>query len=77
MEKLVYNEDVVSDFPTTSRFFDTYQALKDELSKMEAEHDVMLSLLRDLVEAEDSDEFEEVMARVKDFAENREFIVDY
>lgn len=78
MDKIFYDEEVISDFPTGSVMFEKFQALRDELDKMEAERDTLLYLIHEIAAAaDDPEELAEVIMKAKDFADNRPYPPEY
>ena len=77
MEKVVYNEESISTVPGSAHYYEHVQGLRDELSFMEVERDDALLLLREVAEADDSDELEDILARVREFVESMPYQTPY
>jgi len=77
MEKVVYNEDVISSHPGGAEVYEHLQGLKDELDRMEGERDNMLALLHEIADAEDIEEADEVLVKIREYIEHRPYPTPY
>jgi len=77
MDKVVYNEDTIYNPPTGAPLYDHMQGLRDELDRMEIERDNAFALLREIAEAEDPEEVEDALAKVRDFMEDVPYPTPY
>jgi len=77
MERTLYNENTVSEVPSSSHFLEHLQDLRDELAALEAERDMLLSLVREVAEADGADEMNDVLVRVKEIADGNPYPEEY
>ena len=77
MERILYTEETVSEFPSSPHLFEKFQELRDELAAMEAERDMLLSLVREVADADGTEDMDEVLVRVKEIAEGNPYPEEY
>ncbi len=72
MEKTTFDEGFVA-VPTGVEYHTVMEAMRTSLFVAETERDEVLGLLREVIEADDADDLEEVLTRVREFVENSPF----
>ena len=72
MDKTTFDEGFVA-VPTGVEYHTVMEAMRNSLFAAETERDEVLGLLCEVLEAEDADDLEEVLTRVKEFVENSPF----
>lgn len=77
MEKPTYTEETITGMSSSTRIHEHIQILQDDLGRLETERDEMLVLLYEMVDAEGSEELEEVLICVREFVENQAYPAPY
>lgn len=77
MPEPVYSEDTIDDLPTGPEIHEKVQDLRDELSRMEAEKDDLLALLREVLEADEQGDLEDVLNRIREVVEEKDYFGVY
>ena len=72
MEKTTFDEGFVV-VPTGAEYHAMMDVMRATLFAAETQRDEVLDLLRAVVEADDTEELEEVLTQVRDFIENTPF----
>lgn len=72
MEKTTFDEGFVA-VPTGVEYHTVMEAMRNSLFAAETERDEVLELLREVIEADDADDLEEVLTRIREFIENVPF----
>jgi len=62
--KVIVDNEIEFVIPTGVQYSDQLYSLSEQLSRVEAERDELLNVLRDLSEAEDEEDFKEIMSKI-------------
>ena len=77
MEDVIYSRELVESMPTGSFVQEQIQCLRDSMGRVELERDEMLVLLHEIAEAEDIEELDELVTKVKEYVEQKAYPTPY
>jgi len=69
MEQVPYIEEILTSMPTSTFVQEQIHDLREEILRLEEERDEMLWLLHEVSEVDVFDDFEDLLARVRDFVD--------
>ena len=77
LDKVLYTEETINTRPNGAFIQEQIRGLRDDLNRLELDHEEVLFLLYEIVDAEGIEELDEVIIKVKNFVETRPFPSPY